>query len=249
MTGPSDPTPSAVIVAVGASAAKGNALGSTLAKAFDVGVSSVHVDGAIEAVEPTDGMTPEETLAAAICRDLPADGLLVIESEHADRWRSRHSIAEHTIDAFPGAAVAIGPAAGADLADGPVVVALDGSEAAELSLAGAARFGDALGRALLLVRIVDAPLRPEPDRTDQVAAAAYLDAVASRLAVLADTLVIESNDPVSAIVATATDRGASLVALASRGDRSTARGSMSRTAAGVIAEAACPVLVIGSSGH
>ncbi len=249
MTGRSDPTLSAVIVAVGASAEKGIALGSTLAEAFGVEVSSVHVDGAAETVEPAEGMTPEETLAAAICRDLPADGLLVIESEHADRWRSRHSIAEHTIDAFPGAAVAIGPGAGPDLSDGPVVVALDGSDAAEGSLASAVRFGDALGRTLLLVRIVEAPLRPESDRTDQIAAAAYLDAVASTLAVAADTFVIESNDPVSAIVAVATDRGASLVALASRGDRSTARGSMSRTAAGVIAEAACPVLVIGSSGR
>ena len=238
-----------MIVAVGVSADKGRALGSTLAEAFDVEVSSVHVDGATEAVEPADGMTPEETLAAAICRDLPSDGLLVIESEHADRWRSRHSIAEHTIDAFPGAAVAIGPGAGADLADGPVVVALDGSEAAELSLAGAVLFGRALQRALLLVRIVEAPLHPDADRGDQTVAADYLDAVASTLAGTADTLVVASNDPVSALVAAAADRDASLVALASRGDRSTARGSMSRTAAGVIAEATCPVLVIGSSGR
>jgi nucleotide-binding universal stress UspA family protein len=224
-------------------------LATTLAEAFDVQVSTVHIDGSTETVETAGDATPEEVLAAAICRDLPADGLLVIESEHADRWRSRHSVAEHTIDAFPGSAVAIGPAAGATLAAGPVIVALDGSPAAELSLATAVRFGEAIDRELSLVRVIGAPLHPEATSSEASEARAYLEMVAATLPIAATTVVVESNDPVSSIVATASDQNASLVALASRGDRSTARGSMSRTAAGVIAEAPCPVLVIGSSGH
>lgn len=244
MTGPNDLTPSTVVVAVGAadSGGKGQTLGQVLADAFGVGLTSVHVEQPGADTEHT----PEEALAAAIADGLPADGLLVIESEHADRWRSRHSIAEHTIDAFTGPSVAVGPRAGASFAHGPVLVALDGSAPAEASLTTALMVGRALNRSIELVRIVPEPLHPESDDSLEPEASAYLHTVAAGTGADITTAVIASNDPVSALVDLAAAREASLLTLASRGDRSTSRSSMSRTAAGLIAEARCPVLVVGT---
>lgn len=253
MTDPIETPPSAVVVAVGTSAERGHAVGDLFARAFGVELRSVHIDdaGTEQRNDSDRTMTPEEHLAAAICVRIPSDALLVIESEHADRWRSRHSVAEHTIDAFPGSTVAVGPHAPVELPKGPIYVALDGSPVAETSLAVAAQFAKALGRELSLVQVVEEPLHPDPVTAPEASAQAYLGAIADRMAGEFDTpgvhhRVITSNDPVSAIVALAEEQAAALIVLSSRGDRSTQRSSMSRTASGVIAELSCPVVVINA---
>jgi nucleotide-binding universal stress UspA family protein len=249
MTDLIDAAPSAVVVAVGTSAERGQALGDHLASAFGVERSSVHIENSASSpAADSEDLTPEERLAAAICDDIPNDALLVIESEHADRWRSRHSVAEHLIDAFAGAAIAVGPHASAVVAAGPVLVALDGSDSAEGSLATAIRFAETLGRPLEFVRVVEEPLHPDPKDSLEASAEAYLQDVSARTAggdgsLGHTTTVVTSNDPVSALAALADERGAALVVLNSRGDRSTQRSSMSRTAAGLIAELGCPVMV------
>ena len=241
--------PSLVMAAVDAEAAdaKGPRLAATLATAFDVESSSVHVDRPVD--HESDDRTPEEALAAAIADELPPDAVLVIESEHADRWRSRHSVAEHTIDAFTGPSFAVGPHADAVLAAGPIIVALDGSPSAEASLTTSAGFASALGRSIELVRVVSEPLHPEQEDDGSGEARRYLEEIGAQTAgtsgVEITTAVVASNDPVSALVARSADRNACILALASRGDRATARSSMSRTAAGLISEAGCPVLVVG----
>lgn len=246
MTGSNDLTPSTVVVAVGGTGteSKGHELGRALAEAFGVGLTSVHVEQPGADTDDAEH-TPEERLAEAIASGLPTDGILVIESEHADRWRSRHSVAEHTIDAFTGPSVAVGHQAGPILADGPILVALDGSASAEISLTTALAFGRVLDRPIELVRVVPEPLHPETEGSEHAEAAAYLRSVTSRFDTELAATVVASNDPVSALVDRAADQDASLLALASRGDRSTSRTSMSRTASGLIAEARCPVLVVG----
>lgn len=252
MTDPIDTPPSAVVVAVGTSAERGHALGNHFAKAFGVELRSVHIDDTSSPQGGDDaGLTPEEHLAAAICDRIPSDALLVIESEHADRWRGRHSVAEHTIDAFTGSAIAVGPHASGEIPTGPIYVALDGSAAAETSLATAAQFAKALGRQLGFVQVVEEPLHPDPTGTREASAEAYLRGITVRVGEDFGVQgsvhrVVTSNDPVSAIAALADEQAAALVVLSSRGDRSTQRSSMSRTAAGVIAEVACPVMVINA---
>ncbi len=246
--------PSAVVVAVGTSAERGKTLGDHFASAFGVESRSVHIDDSTSSSTRAEGsasdadLSPEERLAVTICDGIPPDALLVIESEHADRWRGRHSVAEHLIDAFSGPAIAVGPHASAAVPDGPILVALDGSESAEGSLATAARFATALGRQLEFVRVVGEPLHPDPNGSLEASAAAYLHGLTERTAsqfgdLGAKTTVLTSNDPVSAITALADERAAALVVLNSRGDRSTKRSSMSRTAAGLIADVGCPVMV------
>lgn len=228
-------TPAGITVAAATDAGRSEQLATTLAAAYDITSTLLHLDSTPVAAE---GQTDEEALAAAIADRIPAAHLLVVESEHADRWRSRHSVAEHLIDAHAHSTVALGPAGSPDVADGPIVVALDGSAGARSSLGPAKRLADAVGRRLLLTTVVPEPLDAEPPHAE---AEAWLQADAE--AIGAEAAVIASNDPVTALVSLAASQQAAFIVLASAGGRETKRSSMSRTAAGLIAEASCPVLV------
>lgn len=240
-------TPSGITVAEGKSVDRANHLAATLSAAYGVEVSHVHID----TVPPATDRTPEEALALAIAAAVPDDHVLVIESERADRWRSRHSVAEHVIDAHTNMTVAIGPATvEGPLRSGPMIVALDGSPTADSALPAARDLADAVERTLLLVRVIPAPLHPELTDSTTVsprkAATSQLSASASRFGLDADIVVLESNDPVSALVEVGEEREASFIALSSSGDRESARTTMSRTAAGLIAEAGSPVFIAHS---
>lgn len=233
--------PTGITVAVGAEANRAQALAATLANALDLSVTLVHVELTTSAAD--DDHTPQETLAAAIAQQVPHDHLLIIESEHADRWRSRHSVAEHLIDAHQSATIALGPASHPTIGAGPIVVALDGSARARKALSSAVRLGAAIDRGLVLLGVVPEALGGAPSAMPAAIAALEKDAAS----IDAPVVVIESNDPVSALVAVCGDRQASFIALASGGDRQSARTTMSRTAAGLIAEAPCPVFVVQSA--
>lgn len=229
-----------ITVAVGAEANRARALAATLATAFGIEVTIVHV-------EPTaaagDDHTPQETLAAEIAKQVPADHLLIIESEHADRWRSRHSVAEHLIDAHQSATIALGPASLPTVGAGPIVVALDGSARAREALSSAVRLGAAIDRRLVLLGVVPEALGGALSGKSAAIEALERDAAS----IDATVAVTESNDPVTALVAMCGDHHASFIALASGGNRESVRTTMSRTAAGLIAEAPCPVFIVRSA--
>lgn len=238
MTATTDPA--GITVAEGSNPERSHALAATLGAGFAIPVTSVRVDDPPVA---SASQTAEEALAEAIASRVPADHLLVVESRHADRWRSRHSIAEHLIDAHRSATVVLGPSSGSDLASGPIIVALDGSADAQTSLSAAQRLGEVTARPLLLVRVVAEPL--DPDDSDHVSTTAVqLDAEAAALG--ATAIVAASNDPVTALVRLGAEQHAACIALASSGDREAKRSTMSRTAAGLIAEATCPIYVTRS---
>ncbi len=230
-----------ITVAVGSDARRAQQLASTLATAYGLSVTVVHVE--LDAAATPDH-TSEEALAAAIVERVPSHDLLIIESEHADRWRSRHSVAEHLIDAHRNATVAMGPSSVPELSDGPVVVALDGSISARASLAAAQRLAIAIDRPLVLARVIPEHLHAAaPTERESITAALEQEAAA----INASAAVVESNDPVSALVQLCAEHQAAFIALASSGDRETERSTMSRTAAGLIAEAPCPVFVTRSA--
>lgn len=214
-------------------AARAKDLAERLAVLFSVPVSAIHLD-TNDSANPSDP-TPAATLAAAISEQVDHHHLLVIESAHADRWRSRNSVAEHLIDLHPNTTVAIGPTSHPGFAEGPIVVALDGSDRALTGLAAAQQLGEALDRPLLLARVV-----AESDADQSDAAEQELRGCSPG----ASVVVPISNDPISALVSVCADSNAALVVLASSGDRETKRSSMSRTTAGLIAEARCPVVVV-----
>ena len=227
--------PTGITVAEGTDAARAHELAAVLAGVLDLPVSTVHLDTAREYPNPPlDDPAPAVTLAAAISAAVGNEQLLVVESAHADRWRSRNSVTEHLIDAHSGVVAAIGPASRASIATGPIVVALDGSERAQAGLAVAEHLAVLVGRPLVLATVL-----AEADAELQRTTEAQLQALDGAAAVAVEI----SNDPVSALVSVCQRSDASLIALASSGDRKTPRTSMSRTTAGLIAEAPCPVVV------
>ena len=213
----------------------GGAVARWLADALELPDRVLHLD------EPADD--PDE-LADHIADRLPTDALLVMESHHADRWASRASVTEHVLDAFGGPAVVAGP--GTETPHrGPIVVALDGSPEANQAIGPAITLARAVGGDVVLATIAPEPLDASPDlaSADQLLAetAANLPSdVGGRGQSRA------SNDPVGALAEIASDVEAALLVLVSKGDRTIARGSMSRTATGLVATAACPVVIVSA---
>ena len=185
-----------------------------------------------------------EEMAASIADRLPSDAVLVMESHHADRWASRRSIAEHVLDAFGGPAVVAGPAVVGPPA-GPIVVALDGSDEANQALGPALTLSQATDRSIVLATVVADPLDGTPDLAG---ADAMLSAVASDLPADVEHQWVSraSNDPVTALADIAAEADACLVVMVSKGDRTIARASMSRTATGLVATTACPVVIVSA---
>ncbi len=223
----------------------GGAWAALFGPALDLEVRTLHV----EAPSP-DPEVAERAIEDAIVAQLDDRSLLVMESEHADRWAGKASIAEHVVDRFGHTAVVVGPACGPPVAGpgrpiagrGPVLVAVDGSSRAEAALEVARSVGGALGCSVEVVRVAATPLgRPE--------AAADLFAEAQRyvgsLHAGAST-VVSSNDPVSALAEVARRREASLITLASRGDRRSPRPTIAKTCSGLVAASPCPVLIVGT---
>jgi nucleotide-binding universal stress UspA family protein len=245
-----------VPVSAGARSDRGAAIAVRLAGALEVPVRLVHVEPAgsaeVEAprellagladgpVRPTWEVVRGADLVEGVLRDLAPGTVIVMQTEHANRWSGKASVAEHVVDAWPGTTVLVGPHVdpGAD-ASGPVVVGVDGSPDAERSIGPARQLARVLGVDVLVARVVPAE-GPEAEPARE-----YLDALVAERLPGARARVVRSNDPVSALVALATDESAALVVLSSHGDRTSARASISRTCTGVAAEAAQPLMVVG----
>lgn len=197
------------------------ALATQLASALDVPSRVLHVEAGAEGI------------AAAIADELSPHSLLVMHSEHANRWSGKWSVAEHVIDQWGGLAIAVGPCYSGTVLAGPVMVAVDGSPNSLRSAGPARALGDALDRLIQFCRVVsvvdDSDHGPIGDLSP------------------AESLLVVSNDPISALLSQADKEQASLIVLAARGNRSTARASISRTCAGVIAGATQPVMIVGTS--
>ncbi len=210
----------------------GSALGSRLGDALGLPVSTVHVGG------------ESDDLAQAIVAVCQPGSLIAMHSEHVNRWSGRRSTAEHIIDAWGGITAVAGPAVDeVDVGAGPILVPLDGSLDAERALDAAQILSDALGCGVALARVVPQPIGPDGSTTHHDADA-YLQAIGTRYT-LHSASVVPSNDPVVALAAEAERLDSPLIVLASRGDRSSQRASLSRTCSGLIAESRRPVAVVG----
>lgn len=244
-----------------------------LAKAFSVSVRSITVASDSNSHASGGGThvkgASETAIAKAIVASTPPTALLVIGSSHANRWEGTRSIAEYAVDDHAGPSCVIGahslsdapddPALDSPALGGPVLVALDGTDAAASALPFAAELAGRCETDLVLCRIVPEALHPSRTSDDPDIAPSHDQTwleVRSSLEARAEVMtsdvsttssVLASNDPIAALAAHAARVNASLIVLASRGDRSTRRASISRTASGLIAEATCPVIVVHPS--
>ncbi len=196
------------------------ALGKALASALDVPVRMLHVEAAPEHV------------AAAIAEGLAPTSILVIHSEHANRWSGKWSVAEHVIDQWGGIVVAIGPRYSPSARPGPVLTAVDGSTSSFRVVEPAHAVASTLDRTIQFCQVIPAT-DPEP-----VGPLGDLP--------LDNTAFVNGNDPVSALLGQADSEDCSMIVLAARGDRASTRASISRTCSGVIAGAVQPVMVVGT---
>jgi len=218
---------SEVVVAVGEPGVGGSVsadpsvgLGNELAAALGLPLRMLHVEA-----EPDD-------VAAAIADGLSPTSILVIHSEHANRWSGKWSIAEHVIDQWGGLAIAIGPCYTTSFRRGSVLTAVDGSAAALRVVEPARAVAATLDRSIQLCQVI-----PASDASDQrVTSEASME----------ETVYLVGNDPISSLLAHAATEDCRMIVLAARGNRASTRTSISRTCAGIIAGAEQPVMIVGT---
>ena len=136
-----------------------------------------------------------------------------------------------------------------------LVVCLDGSSYSEAVLPLAASWATALGMKLWLVNAVepDAPeqLPSEETRRDtggRILKSDYVQALATSLDVEANWDVLHGDKAATAIVAYTATASTSLVAMTTHGRTGLARVAIGSTAAKVVHDSACPVLVVRPTG-
>lgn len=210
---------SEIVVAVGdaSEAELSLALADDLATAFGLPLRTLHVDA-----------TPEN-VATELASGLAPDSILVIHSEHANRWSGKWSVAEHMIDEWGGIVVAVGPRYSRTQRSGTVLAAVDGSPNARRVIEPSSAVASALDCSVEFCQVVPA------------ASAGRTETGANPT----ETTVVVGNDPISALL----DHGeaAPMIVLAARGDRTSTRSSISRTCSGLIAGAAQPVMIVGTN--
>jgi nucleotide-binding universal stress UspA family protein len=143
-----------------------------------------------------------------------------------------------------------------------ILVPLDGSALAEQILSHAVALADYDGAELTLLRVVEGSSAPDTGRsalyrpressaTEQRATAElYLSRLAAELLTAghpAHTVVVAAEHPARAILAAAQDRGADLIALATRGRSGLARSLLGSVADKVIRGGTLPLLAIRPS--
>lgn len=244
-------------------------LGASIAEAWSSELELVHVTSSIASVdaelahlaEQVETAHPDlevrathlygDDPASAIADHIGPGALVLMATEHIDAWRIKDSVAERLLDRVGGPVLLLGPnvtMAGVRERgiDGEIVVGVDGSAAAETGISPALALAKAVGRRLWLARVVSDPEPGDPPHPE----------VAKQLQALADSCndeiatrweVVQSNDPVHALEAFADRRDAAVVVISRRRRSSPERPSMASTAAGLVATAARPVLVLHAS--
>lgn len=218
----------------------GRELGAWLGSKLGLAVRMIHIDVDVAVGD----------LAEAIVARIPPSSLVAMHSEHVNRWGGKSSTAEHVIDQWAGLSVVAGPrVTSIGGTEGPILVALDGSPNAERALEAVDSLAVALGCGIVLARVVPEPLGGSPDEAT-AEANAYLCSVVDQRgydhAGAAHVRVLSSNDPIASLCSEAERLQSQLIVLASRGDRSTERSSLSRTCSGLIGEAVGPVVIVGT---
>ncbi len=243
-------------------------LGVRLAEAWGTDLELVHVTSSIASVDPVLDHLAEQAQsvhpdidvqathlygddpAAAVADHVGSGALVIMATEHIDAWRIKDSVAERLLDRIGVPVLLIGPNVTVARIrerglDGEVVLGVDGSAAAEAGIAPALALAKAVGHRLWLARIVPDPQPGDPFHPE----------ISSRLQALAEEgsheiatrwEVIQHNDPVDALETLARRRDAAVLVVSRRRRTNSDRPSMASTAAGLVAMAARPVLVVSA---
>lgn len=209
-------------------------LAEELARRAGLPLRSVHVEA-----DPSE--TTDQDLVRAISDRLDSGSILVVRTDHASRWSGKYSVAEHVIDRWGGPTVVVGPSGRWEGRTGPVLVAVNGSAGAERAIAPAQSLASLFSVGVLFATVI----ADDDDDSRRRTAQAYLDSLPAGPG--HETCLLSANDHVAALVAEAEARSSPFIALASRGDRTVTRPTISRTSSGLANEASCPVLIVGDA--
>ncbi len=243
-------------------------LGVRLAEAWGAEIEFVHVTSSIASVDPMLDHLAEQIgsthpgievhathlygddPAVAVSGHVGAGALVVMSTEHIDAWRMKNSVAERLLDRIGVPVILIGPNVSVTRIrerglNGEIVLAVDGSAAAEAGVAPALELAKTVGHRLWLVRVVPDPKPGDPTHPE----------IAGRLQTLAEAgsaeiatrwEVIQDNDPVDALETLAARRDAAVVVVSRRRRTDAARPSMASITAGLTSTAARPILVLSA---
>ncbi len=243
-----------------------------LARAWDVPVRLVHVTPTIESIDPRlrevaaelrEGFADirigsnhlyGDDAATAIAATAGPHSLVVMPTEHIDRWRVKGSTAEDVVEHLGSPVLLVGPNVTSEgLWDrgvgNEVIIGVDGSTASEAGVAPALALAASTGARLWLVDVTGVrtvrptgEAHPLPGR--------YMQRLAER-ARTADTSdvharweVIVGDDPIAALERFADRRRASFLVVTTKGRRSLQRTTMASVASGLAATSTRPVLVV-----
>lgn len=186
---------------------------------------------------------PVEHLAACLA---PSD-LVVMATSGAD---DASSFAQALTQAWGGPVMMIGPHAGIDIAEGGVLVGVDGSALAERALPAALDLAAAMDREVWVVHVVPAAVTQHVAdlraRGERVSENAYVRDVVERLDAgqSAAWEVVHAEDAASALVEFAADRHASWIVLATHGQSGVLRPAFGSVCMAVVRHATRPVVVV-----
>jgi nucleotide-binding universal stress UspA family protein len=218
-----------------------------------MGTAQDHLDTMAAALAPA----PVDTLVihdrdapAAILTAARAPGSVVCMSTHGRSGLTEAllgSVAEAVVRAAVRPLLLVGPAVvdpGALVDGGELLVAVDGTDESEVSVATAARWSPLLDLQPRIVQVL--PAGRAIVGAPRAAESAYVRGLARRLVDVprpARWEVLHALDPATAIVSDAKRTRATLVAVASRGRSTVARLVLGSIAGRIIHSSPCPVLV------
>lgn len=179
----------------------------------------------------------------SICETVKADSLVFMSTQNANEWKVKGSTAEEVLRCGGVPLLMMGPHASLTNLEGEIVIGLDGSAPAEVSLALAKGISEIHGNRIWLVTVVPQPRRGE-SLQHRPQLVKYLEDRAAELGGLGHVgwEIIQGNDPVAAIEAFARNRSASLIIAGSKDRSDPSRQTMGSITMGLVSRAQQPVL-------
>ncbi|MEM9039610.1 MAG: universal stress protein [Actinomycetota bacterium] len=191
-----------------------------------------------------------DSVAAEIAAVADAsENSLVVMSSHG-RGRSTAivgSVTDGVLRRISGPTLLIGPRSAVGRLDGPVVIAVDGSERSERSLPDGVRWAEALGVDAWVVHVGTETFL----HTTDLAESAYIEGLARREGERAGRTVqheeLHGRRPIPAITEYVDSVGASMLVASSHGRTGIEKLTMGSVSSGFVRRAACPVLLVRGS--
>jgi nucleotide-binding universal stress UspA family protein len=186
-------------------------------------------------------------VACAICDAFP-EAIVVVGSDHASRRAvgATQSVAEALVrEAHHHPILVVGPRAETEALEGPIAIALDGSQAAEAALLAALAWTGAFATPLQLVQVVATtqaahhdPVQPPTD---------YLRSVQTRLrggGVTAECFTVVDDDPVAGLIGHLARHGCPLVVMSTHARQGVERAALGSVTMGVIEASPCAACAV-----